>query len=140
MAWLAILLVIAGNVVYHLGQRAIPRAADPVIATLAAYLVATAVTVLMIPVLAADGAIRSGWRTLTWSTAAVAIGIVAIELGFLLAYRAGWRLSTASITANATVALVLVGIGAVVYREALTAGRLTGIGLCVAGLWLVTRP
>ena len=36
MAWLAILLVIAGNVIYHLGQREIPRDADPVVATLGA--------------------------------------------------------------------------------------------------------
>jgi drug/metabolite transporter (DMT)-like permease len=140
MTWFAILLVIVGNVVYHLGQRAIPREANPVVATLAAYLVATTVTLLTIPLLATDGAIRTGWRALNWSTAAVGAGIVAIELGFLLAYRAGWRLSTASITANATVALVLVGIGAIAYRETLTAGRLAGIGLCVAGLWLVARP
>lgn len=139
MAWLAILLVIAGNVIYHLGQRAIPRDADPVVATLAAYLVAIVVTLVTVPFLAAEGAVRGGWRALNASTLAVGAGIVAIELGFLLAYRAGWRLSTASITANATVALVLVGVGAVVYREALTPGRLTGIGLCVVGLWLVTR-
>ncbi|HPF61102.1 MAG: hypothetical protein KC544_05320 [Gemmatimonadetes bacterium] len=139
MAWLAILLVIAGNVIYHLGQRAIPRDADPVVATLGAYLVAIVVTLVTVPFLAAEGAVRGGWRALNASTLAVGAGIVAIELGFLLAYRAGWRLSTASITANATVALVLVGVGAVVYREALTPGRLTGIGLCVVGLWLVTR-
>jgi len=139
MAWLAILLVIAGNVIYHLGQRAIPRDADPFVATLAAYLVAIVVTLVTVPFLAAEGAVRGGWRALNASTFAVGAGIVAIELGFLLAYRAGWRLSTASITANATVALVLVGVGAVVYREALTPGRLTGIGLCVVGLWLVTR-
>ncbi|MEZ4376689.1 MAG: hypothetical protein R3B35_00230 [Gemmatimonadales bacterium] len=139
MAWLAILLVIAGNVIYHLGQRAIPRDADPVVATLGAYVVAIVVTLVTVPFLAAEGAVRGGWRALNASTLAVGAGIVAIELGFLLAYRAGWRLSTASITANATVALVLVGVGAVVYREALTPGRLTGIGLCVVGLWLVTR-
>jgi len=139
MAWLAILLVIAGNVIYHLGQRAIPRDADPVVATLGAYLVAIVVTLVTVPFLAAEGAVRGGWRALNASTLAVGAGIVAIELGFLLAYRAGWRLSTASISANATVALVLVGVGAVVYREALTPGRLTGIGLCVVGLWLVTR-
>ena len=96
-------------------------------------------TLVTVPFLAAEGAVRGGWRALNASTLAVGAGIVAIELGFLLAYRAGWRLSTASITANATVALVLVGVGAVVYREALTPGRLTGIGLCVVGLWLVTR-
>lgn len=140
MVVLSLLLVVVGNVAYHLGQRAIPREANPVVATLAAYLVAIVVTLATIPLLAADGAIRTGWRALNGSTLAVGAGIVAIELGFLLAYRAGWRLSTASITANATVALVLMGIGALAYREALTAGRLAGVGLCIAGLWLVTRP
>ena len=39
------------------------------------------------------------------------IAIVAVELGVLLAYRAGWRMSVASLTVNSALALVLVPVG-----------------------------
>ena len=140
MAWLSIALVVLGNVVYHLGQRAIPREANPVVATLAAYLVALVATVATIPLLARGVPLGPAWRTLNGSTVLVGIGIVAVEIGFLLAYRAGWGLSNASITANATVAVMLLGLGVLVFQEPISLARLSGVGLCLAGLWAMTRP
>ena len=65
--------------------------------------------------------------------------IVAIELGFLLAYRAGWKISTAVVTANILVAIALLAVGALAFREPVTPVRLAGIVTCLAGLWLVAR-
>lgn len=140
MAWFSIFLVVAGNVIYHLGQRRVPPGANPIVATFAAYLVAIAVTAPCIPLLAADVPLRSAWRTLNWSTFLVGGGIVGIEIGFLLAYRAGWLLSNASLTANVLVAVLFVAIGAIFFREYLSPGRIAGVGLCLLGLWLLTRP
>ncbi|MDZ4864219.1 MAG: hypothetical protein SGJ01_12500 [Gemmatimonadota bacterium] len=139
MTWLSIALVVLGNVVYHLGQRAIPRDANPVVATLAAYLVAIVATLATIPLLARGTPLTTAWRTLNWSTMLVGIGIVAVEIGFLLAYRSGWTLGNASLVANATVAVVLLGLGVLVFREPVSLTRLSGVGLCLAGLWLVTQ-
>jgi len=138
MAW-PIAIVILGNVLYHLGQRAIPRDANAVVATLAAYLVALVGTIATIPLLARDVQLGSAWRVLNWSTVLVGIGIVGVELGFLLAYRAGWVLGNASLTANVCVAVVLLAVGALVFREPLSATRLSGVAVCLFGLWLVTR-
>jgi drug/metabolite transporter (DMT)-like permease len=137
--WLPIALVVIGNLFYHLGQRAIPREANPVIATLAAYVVAVLATLATIPVLARDVALSGSWRTVNASSIAVGVGAVAIELGFLLAYRAGWPLSTASLTANIVIAVVLLALGALLFREPISASRLSGVALCLCGLWLVTR-
>lgn len=138
MVW-PIAIVILGNVLYHLGQRAIPREANAVVATLAAYLVALIGTIATIPLLARDVPLASSWRVLNWSTVLVGIGIVGVELGFLLAYRAGWVLGNASLTANVCVAMVLLALGALVFKEPLSMTRLSGVGVCLVGLWLVTR-
>ena len=138
MFW-PMVVVILGNVFYHLGQRAIPREANAVVATLGAYLIATIGTLATIPLLARDVELTSAWRLLNWSTVLVGIGIVGVELGFLLAYRAGWVLSNASLTANVCVAVILLAVGALLFREPLSATRLTGVGVCLLGLWLVTR-
>lgn len=139
MAWLSIAFVVLGNVVYHLGQRAIPRDANPVVATLAAYLVAIVATLATIPLLARGTPITTAWRVLNWSTVLVGTGIVAVEIGFLIAYRSGWTLGNASLVANATLAVALLGLGVLVFREPVSLTRLSGVGLCLAGLWLVTR-
>ncbi len=139
MRWFPVVLVIAGNVVYHLGQRAIPTTANPVVATFAAYIVAMVATAATIPFLARDVVFATAWRDLNWSTVLVGVGAVIIELAFLLAYRAGWQLSNVSITANAGVAIALLAIGALVYREPFTLTRMAGVVCCLGGLWLVTR-
>ncbi len=140
MMWISIALVVVGNIVYQLGQRAIPRDANPVVATLAAYLIAFVVTLGTIPFLARGVVFGSAWQKLDGSTILVGFGIVAVELGFLLVYRAGWGISTAPLLANAIVAVVLLGIGAVAFKEPITGARAAGIVLCLAGLWLVARP
>lgn len=139
MRWAPIALVIVGNLLYHLGQRAIPREANPVMATLAAYIVALIATLATIPVLARDVSLSGAWRTVNASSVAVGVGAVAIELGFLLAYRAGWQLSDASVTANIILAVVLLALGALVFREPVSVSRMSGVVLCLCGLWLVTR-
>jgi drug/metabolite transporter (DMT)-like permease len=140
MASFPIVLVVLGNLLYHVGQRAIPREANPVVATLAVYLVALVATLTTLPFMARDVALGSAWRSLNGSTVLVGVGVVAVELGFLLAYRAGWHLSTASLTANASLAIVLLALGGLAYREPITLTRLAGVALCCGGLWLVTRP
>lgn len=140
MGRLAILLVIIGNVVYHLGQRAIPRDAHPLIANLAAYLVAIVLTLVLLPFCAPNIAVMPTLRGLNWSTLLVGAGILAIELGFLMAYRAGWPLSSASMVANLCVAVIFLGIGVIAFKEDWSLTRTAGLGCCMLGLWLINRP
>ncbi|MDZ7632163.1 MAG: hypothetical protein U5K74_12670 [Gemmatimonadaceae bacterium] len=109
-------------------------------ATLGVYLVATVASLAMLPFVAREAGVGAALQKLNGSTILVALGAVAIELGFLLVYRAGWAISVAPLLANSLVALVLLGIGAVAFREPITMARAAGIVLCVVGLWLVARP
>lgn len=138
MRWLPIALVVISNVAYHVGQKAVPRAAHPLVATLGMYLVATLATLALLPFLG-----PASWRgagvAVHWSVALVGVGIVGIEVGFLLAYRGGWPLSTTAVTATTLVALALLPIGLLVFRETLTPPRIAGLLLAVSGLWLLGR-
>ena len=74
------------------------------------------------------------------ATYVVGLSIVGLELAILLADRAGWRISLASVVANVTTALLLVVIGVVGYREHLAARHVAGLLMCLGGLVLVARP
>jgi multidrug transporter EmrE-like cation transporter len=60
-----------------------------------------------------------------------------LELGFLLAYRAGWPISLAALLANVMVGMLLLPIGLVLLREKLSWVNLLGIAVCLAGIILV---
>ena len=73
------------------------------------------------------------------TVAAVGIGALLIELGFLLTYRAAWPVSTASVMTNGLVAVLLLPLGALVFGEAVTLIRAFGVVFCLIGLWMLQR-
>lgn len=75
-----------------------------------------------------------------WPIWALAASVVGIEIGYLLAYRAGWPLGTTTgITYTSTMVLLTV-IGAAWFSEAMTMRRVAGIVLAIGGLWLLVTP
>lgn len=77
--------------------------------------------------------------TLNWASYALGATIVGVELGFLLAYRAGWDISVGAVVANALLTAILVPIGLFMFRESLSWSKILGILLCVAGVVLIAR-
>jgi len=139
MRWFPIALVVVANVLYHLGQKSVPRDAHPVVAALGMYVVAAVAGLLLIPVLQPLPTRASASAAIHWSVALAGLAILGIEIGFLVAYRNGWQISAAALTAMTAVAIVLLPIGVFAYREALSPTRLVGFGLCLIGLWLMSR-
>ncbi|HEY4643299.1 MAG TPA: hypothetical protein VIH68_01115 [Bacteroidota bacterium] len=128
-------LIVVSILLYHLSQKSIPVGANPLIAIATAYVVALS---LCLGVLLATGDIMNSaelLRNQSW-VPAVLLGVAAmgIELGFLYAYRTGWRFSTTAITTGSFVMVALALIGVLWYKEELSALNVAGIGLCALGV------
>ncbi|HKA38063.1 MAG TPA: hypothetical protein VKH43_14655 [Thermoanaerobaculia bacterium] len=134
---LSIALTVGSNVLYHIAQKSIPRGVHPLLSVAVTYAVALAVTLLLWPVAPGGSPKLSDLSGLNWATIGVAIAIVGVEVGFLLAYRAGWDVSVGSLVVSAAVALLLVPVGLVLFRERLSAANAAGIVLSVVGLVLM---
>jgi multidrug transporter EmrE-like cation transporter len=134
-----LLLAIGGSLVYHIAAKSIPKTFDPTAALIGVYATALAGSVLTF-VLGRPGSgplqLSRFWHP---TIAAVGLGALLIELGFLMAYRAAWPVSVASVVSNGLVAILLVAIGAVAFGEAITVDRALGIVLCLIGLTLLQR-
>ena len=139
LLWLSIVLVVSMNLVYHLAQKSIPRDVHPLISVCASYVIALVTTLCLFPFFPVRSSLGQAVRQLRWSTVAVGVSIVGIEVGFLLAYRAGWRISLGSTATAAALAVLLIPAGVLLYGERLSAANVAGIVLCVAGLVLVVR-
>ena len=130
-----LVLAIAGTVVYHLAQKSVPESAAPFAVIAMAYLVGfvcAAGAVVMSGVPIAETA-RVAWKP----AVALGLGALIIEVGYLLAYRAGWPVSTVSLIAGVAVAAILLVVGLTVYREVLGPAQWAGLAFCVVGLALL---
>jgi drug/metabolite transporter (DMT)-like permease len=134
----AFLIAIAGQVLYHVTQKSISAGAHPVISLLTFYLVAAVLTLPLLLFFPVSGSLGEEIQKLNWAVYGVAASIVMIEIGFLLAYRAGAELSSAAVLTASVVAVSTLVIGALFFRESLSVVKVAGIALCLAGIGLMT--
>ena len=135
--WLGVAAV--GAVVYQTGQKSLTALVNPMLLLIGAYLVAIAIAVAASPMFRAPGqsdALRSAF---SWPVLAVGVGVIMIEGGFLMAYRAGGSLQWSGILVNGLAAVVLIPVAVIVFREQLSLPRLVGVAVTLIGMMLMTR-
>lgn len=137
LLWLS--LAIASTVAYHVVLKLTPAAANPLLSLLFTYGSVALLfggALLLSP---GEFAWRDEVRHLNWTAIALALAIIGLDLGFILLYRTGFEVSLGALVTQTAAAMLLVGIGVLVFREKISLANAAGIVLCVAGLWLVNR-
>ena len=134
-----IVLVVASNVVYNVCQKSTPQSANPFSALLITYLTAAILTLLASPFYKSNKGFLESFNELNWTSFALGVAIVGLELGYLLAYRAGWNISVGSLVANIILALLLIPIGIVFYKEGFAFNQIIGAVFCMIGLILINK-
>jgi drug/metabolite transporter (DMT)-like permease len=134
--YLPLLLVVGATTLYHIAQKSVSPQVNPMLSVTVNYVTALVVSLLLLPFYPGNS-VRSSWKSLNWASIVVGVAIVGIELGFVVAYRAGWRISLAALIANVATALLLLVVGLVFFREHLSGRGSAGIALCIIGLGLV---
>jgi len=132
-------LAIAGMLLYHLAQKSIPKEMNPFVAMIIAYaggIVLLAICALIYP---GKKSFVETIRESNWAVFAVGAAAACIELGFLLAYRSGWRISVTAIATNVAATALLVPIGILVFKDHLSLRNIAGLLFCVLGLAMVVR-
>ena len=74
-----------------------------------------------------------------WTALALGIAIVAQEFGYICNYRAGWKISVATLIANISLACVLLVVGVLLYKEVISLKQVAGIIISAAGLILIAK-
>ena len=138
MYWFSIVLVVLSNVAYHIVQKNTPETVSPSLTLAATYFTAAVLCFGAYLLFPGKQGFLAGFHHLNWTALALGVAIIGLELGFLLAYRSGWQVSTAALVANIAVAILLLPIGLIFFREALKPVHMAGIVLCVAGLVCVS--
>ena len=137
MAIVPLLMIVGGGVLYHVSQKATPATVDPFLALFISFGLASLACLGIF--IARQGLSAAQLHRVSWTSIALALSLVAIESGYLIGYRAGLRLNITSFVCNNLIALVLLGVGTILYREAFTLRTGSGMVICAAGLLLLLR-
>jgi drug/metabolite transporter (DMT)-like permease len=132
--YFSIVLTVAASVLYHVILKVTPPHVNPAISLVVTYGLAMVLSLCLLPFFPLKTGIVEAFKQLNWASYALAVSLVGLEAGYLLAYRAGWRISVAAIFVNATMTVLLIPIGLSLFRERLSPLNVAGILICVAGL------
>jgi len=137
MFYLSMIIAILSVTAYQILQKQISININPVVSLMITYAVAILFTATLFILFPSENNILESLKNANYASYLLGITIVGIEMGFLLAYRNGWKLSMATpfYTSITTVLLLLIGI--IFFKEYLTGIKILGIVFCILGVILL---
>ena len=132
-----VLLLVGANTVYQVTAKGVPIKINPYASLLVTYLVASAAALVMFWCTAGGESLSGQIRQTNWASWLLGFAVVGLETGSIFLYRAGWSINVGPLVANTMLAVVLIFVGALFYKEGVSAKQLLGIALCLGGLALV---
>ena len=133
------ILVVLANTMYNICTKSTPSAVDPFVTLIFTYITATIITIILFFVISRPENVAFEISKINWTSIVLGIAIVGLETGYILIYRAGWKVSNASVVANICLACTLLIVGFVAYNENVSLKQILGIVICIVGLILVTK-
>ncbi len=131
------MIIVFSNILYNICTKSTPGEVNAFATLSITYLIAAAVSFATFFITSKGKNILTEFGKTNWTTFVLGVVIVGLELGYILAYRNGWAMNTASVTANITLAVALIFVAMIFYKEKITAKQIAGIILCGGGLVLI---
>jgi len=135
--YFSIALAIFSTAFYHVVQKFTPQQVNAGLTLAVTYAVSAVVCLFITAFDSPKEGFFVSLRQLNWASYALALAVTGIEVGFLLAYRAGWRISIGGLVVNIGATLLLIPIGLLFFREKVSAVNVVGIAVCIIGLLLI---
>ena len=138
MLW-PILIVIGSNCMYNICAKSTTEGANAFASLLITYTTAAVATLVVMLLTLKPANIIPELNKTNWTSFVLGLAIVGLEFGYINVYRAGWKISVGTLVANIGLAVAPIIIGALLYKETITARQLAGIAICAAGLFLISQ-
>ena len=138
MYW-PIALAVCSEVVYQICARSTPQTLNPFASLTITYLIGAAVSAVIYFIMSKGGNILHEWGQANWTMLILGIAIVGLEAGAIYMYRVGWSVNTGYIVKASFIALALIVVGYLIYKEQVTLTKIAGVAVCMVGLFLINR-
>lgn len=135
--FLPILLIVISSCFYNICSKSTPGDVNSFGTLMITYLTASAITFVLFLATAQAENVTFELSKINWTSFVLGLAIIGLESGYLLAYRAGWQINTAPLVANTCLAVALIVIGAVLFKESISLKQIIGIVVCLGGIVLI---
>lgn len=132
-----VILMIGVNVAYNIVAKLTPVDVNALASVFLTYLVCFVFSLVAFFATSKDKSYPRALKKCNWSAPAMGLSLVLMEIAILLQYRAGWDISIACLVLYVILAVCLLAIGAVFYKEHVGIKRIIGCAVCAAGLVLL---
>lgn len=132
-------IIVLSNVVYQICAKGIPSQMNTYASMTVTYAVATLFSAIMFFVTTKGSNIITEFKLTNWATIVLGVVITGLEVGFIYAYKAGWKVSTLATVTNAFLAIGLLFLGFFMYHEVINWSKIIGVVICLIGLWFINK-
>lgn len=132
-----VIMMIVVNVAYNIVAKLTPENINALASVFLTYTVCCVFSFIAFFATAKDKSYPRALKECNWSAPAMGLSLVLMEVAILLQYRAGWDISIACLVLYVILAVCLLVIGAVFYKERVSFTRIIGCAVCAAGIVLV---
>lgn len=136
MIW-PLMLIVCSNCFYNICTKSMPENANTFGALTVTYLTGAALSAILFVGSAGPAGAVTEISHVNWISFVLGLSIVGLEAGYVFLYRAGWKVSNGSLTANICLAIALLVIGFLLYKETISPRQFLGIAVCGIGLFLI---
>ena len=134
---ISVSLLVFSGVLYQLFQKLISPTVNPALSLMCSYIAALLFTLVLMLFIPLKGSLGHEIRNINIYSFILAVPIIGIELGYLLLYRAGGKLSYSSALVSSMITILLVIVGIIAFQEKINSKKILGIVMCLSGIALL---
>lgn len=132
------ILMVATRIPYMIIQKLTPDTIDPFVSVCLCYGVCLVVALAMFALTRQGQSLVQELRQINWTAPALGLCLVCMDVSALLMFRVGWDLSVGSVLLYVLLAIALVIVGGIFYKERISPKRLVGICFCILGVLMIS--
>lgn len=134
-----LVIIVFSNILYQICAKGIPVQMNTYASMSVTYAVATVFSLVAFFITTKGGNLIKELSYTNWASIVLGIVITGLEVGFIFAYKAGWKVSTLATVSNAFLAVALLFVGLFFYHEPINWNKIIGVVICLVGLWFINK-
>lgn len=134
-----IILAVSADIIYQISAKSTPETLNPFASLTVTYLIGACVSLIVFFITGGGSSLFQELKQINWSAFALGLAIVGLEAGSIYMYKVGWNINTGYLVKSIILAVALVVVGYILYKEQFGATKIAGIAVCLLGLFLINK-
>lgn len=137
MIFIPIAVAVLANVFYHVASKSISPEQNAFMGLVVNYATALLASAILFFLTPHEKILIEAAKT-NWACILMGLSITGVEAAFIMIYRSGGELSTASLIVNILIAIAMLAVGGIFYHEQISLQKIFGAALCIAGVVILS--